>query len=310
MIDRRIPIPDEKIMPGSHIIHATVPRRATSLVLASLDIGRVLADRDGVTVRALGTCMYPVVRPGDVLRMQSRSAADVVVGDIAICRGQGFLFGHRVIAKGVRDGRPFILTRPDRARGGSDVPTFDENLLGVVIAIERNGKRVPFQPRAYPWFMRRTYAARRALIEAGPRARLWIVDVLARVQSRAWYGNMARRWFVLTRPSTAYTIRLPMNATLGDAVYRQLEPREFDARTTWQGRAVERWTLALHLNRARETAAWATFALCADNTWRVEESHVRLRYCAMGLHELLLRQAEAILAKGGYQVSVDGNRQP
>jgi hypothetical protein len=310
MMDRRNPNPDDRTMPGSPLIQATVPRRSTSLLLASLDIGRVLADRDGVTVRALGTCMYPNVRPGDILRIQSRLAADAVVGDIAVCRGQGFLFGHRVIAKGVREGRPFILTRPDRARGGSDVLTFDENLLGVVIAIERNGKRVPLQPRAVPRLLRQTYAVRLALIEAGPRARFWLLDALARVQSRAWYGNIARRWYLYTRPCISYIVRLPMNEALGDAVYRQLEPREFDARATWQGRAVERWTLALHLNRARKPAAWTTFARCADDAWRVEESHVRLRYCAMGLNELLLGQAEAILAKDGYQLSVDGNRQP
>src|SRR5512136_1699800 len=117
-----------------------------SLVLASLDIGRVLADRDGVTFRAQGTCMYPAVRPGDVLRIQSRAAAQVNVGDMAVCRGDDFLFSHRVIAKGECDGRAFIVTRPDRAHNESDAPTFDEDLLGVVVAITRNDKPVPLAP--------------------------------------------------------------------------------------------------------------------------------------------------------------------
>ena len=289
-------------MPASEIIQAAAPRRATSLVLASLEIGRVLADRDGVTFRAQGACMYPTVRAGDVLRIESCSAADVVVSDIAVCRGQDFLFGHRVIGKGVRDGRPFIVTRPDRTHEGSDVPTFDENLLGVVIAIERNGKRVPLQMRAYTCLVRRYYAARLALIEAEPRGRFWLVNTLARVYSRGMFQKIPRWWFALTRPRVLYTVRLPLNTKLGDAVYRQLEPRDFDVRARWQGRMIECWTLALHVNGTRQPAAWATFVRGADDAWRVEESHVRLRYCAVGFSDVLMRQAEAILAKVGYQL--------
>jgi len=98
--------------PSPFILHPPFFARF-SLVLASLDMGRVLADRDGVTFRAQGTCMYPNVRPGDVLRIRSRAAAQVNISDLAVCRGNGFLFSHRVIAKGERDGRAFIVTRPD-----------------------------------------------------------------------------------------------------------------------------------------------------------------------------------------------------
>ena len=38
-----------------------------SLVLASMDIGRVLADCDGLTFRAQGTCLAPDVQDGDLL---------------------------------------------------------------------------------------------------------------------------------------------------------------------------------------------------------------------------------------------------
>jgi hypothetical protein len=268
-----------------------------SLVLASLDIGRVLADRDGVTFRAQGTCMYPTVRPGDVLRIQSRRAAVVAVGDIAVCRTPDYLFSHRVIATGERDGRAYIVTRPDRSRAGSDAPTFDENLLGVVVAITRNGKPVPLQPTRYPWLIRRYYAARVALIEAKPRALFWLASALAHAQSHTLYRHIAHRLFMLTRPRISYSVRLPLNAKLGDAVYRQFAPAEFDAQAKWQGRAIDRWTLALLLNEARQSAAWMTFARNADATWRVVESYVRVRYRGVGLDDALMRQAEEILAR-------------
>jgi hypothetical protein len=271
-------------------------------------MGRVLADRDGVTFRAQGTCMYPSVRPGDVLRIRSRLAAAVVVGDIVVCRGPDYLFGHRVIAKGERDGRAFIVTRPDHAHEGSDAPTFDEDLLGVVVAIERHGKSVPLQPAAYPGLARWCYAVRLAIIEAAPRAQLWLANVLARAQRLTLYRKIARWWLALARPHITYTVQLPLNGKLGASVHRRLTPDEFDPQMEWRGRAIQRWTLALHLNDARQPAARATFARDADDAWRVEESRIRLRYRGARLNNALMRQAKAILAKGGYQLSVNGGR--
>jgi hypothetical protein len=236
----------------------------SSLVLASLDIGRVLTDRDGVTFRAQGTCMCPAVRPGDVLRIQSRPAAAVAVGDIAVCRAPDYLFGHRVIGKGERDGRAYIVTRPDRARAGSGAPTFDENLLGVVITIERNAKRVRLRPTGYPWLACWYFAACLVLTELQPHVLAALMTTLARIQDSALYRRMARGSLALLHPQVGYTVQLPFNSKL-DGVYRPLAPDEFDVRMEWQGRAVERWTLALRLSDARQPAAWATFARDGDH---------------------------------------------
>ena len=270
----------------------------SSLVLASLNIGRVLADRDGVTFRAQGTCMYPTIRRGDVLRIQSRLAANVRVGDIAVCRVPDFLFGHRVIAKGERDGRAYIVTRPDRARAAGDAPTFDENLLGVVITIERNGKQVPPHPTAYPWLAPWYFAARLVLTELQPRVLDGLMTALSRIQDSAPYRRMAGGLLALAHPRVSYTLQLPFNSEL-DGVYRPLAPDEFDVRMEWQGRAVERWTLALRLSDARQPAAWATFAREGDQAWRVEESYVRVRCRGAGLDDALMRQAKVILARSG-----------
>jgi hypothetical protein len=268
-----------------------------SLVLASLDIGRVLADRDAVTFRAQGTCMYATVRPGDVLRVQSRTVAPVRVGDLAVCRGSGFLFGHRVTAKGEQDGRAYVVTRSDRTREGGDAPTFDKDLLGVVVAIMRNGKPMPLAPREYAWPVRGYLAMRLVLIEAAPRIQAWLANALSSMQTLSLYRSLARAWFGLTRPHVLYTVRLPLNGALGDVAYRQLAPGEFDARATWQGRAVERFTLTLHLNGEREPAACATFARGAGNAWRVDQSRVRVRYRGAGFEDALIRQADTILTR-------------
>ena len=268
-----------------------------SLALASLDIGRVLADRDGVTFRAQGTCMYPTLRPGDVLRIRSCDASAVAVGDIAVCRTPDYLFSHRVIATGERDGASYVVTRPDRAVAGGDAPTFDDDLLGVVVDIERDGRSVPLRPTAYARPMQLYYRLRLALLEAEPRARLWAQTLADRVQRGSAYDWAARRWYARRRPKLRITVRTPVNATLGEAVSRELEPAAFDTEQEWHGRRLERWTLVAQVGDERRPAASLTYARDADGTWRPEVSQVRVRYRGSGLDEALLRQAEAILRR-------------
>jgi GNAT superfamily N-acetyltransferase len=278
---------------------ATTSRiKSKSLVRASLELGRVLADRNGVTFRAKGTCMYPTVRAGDVLRIQSCRAADVSVGDIAVGRKPGFLFAHRVIGKGLERGRAYIITRPDQSQVGSDGPTFDESLLGKVVTIERNSRAVPLHPFAHPWPVRGYYALRLAWVEVVQPMRAGLAHALESVQATTLYRGLAMSWLALARPRISYAVRLPMPA-LGDAVYRQLPPETFDVRTDWRGRPVDRWTLTLHLDGNRQPVAWASFARSGAADWHLVESFVCARYRGAGLDDKLLRRAEAILEGEG-----------
>lgn len=270
-----------------------------SLVRASLDIGRVLADRDGVTFRAQGTCMYPTIRPGDVLRIQPRTAAQVAVGEIAVCRRPGYLFSHRVIATGQQAGQAFIVNRPDRSVEGSDNPIFDKDLLGVVIEIKRKGRQVPLSQLDNPYLARCYYALHLSLLEVAPRLLVWFSNVLAGPQSTRQYGWLARGWLAMMRPAITYTVRVPLNANLGPAVYRQFAPGEFDPQTAWQGRHIERWTLNLFLNAAHEPAGWITLVRDNAGAWQIEKGHIRVRYRGMGFQSALQKQAQKILAGCG-----------
>ena len=283
---------------------------ARNVSSAFLEIGRVLADRDGVTFRAKGTCMYPTVRAGDVLRVQSRPAVDIRVGDIAVFRRLNYLFGHRVIDKGSANGRAYIVTRPDGRRDGSESPIFDEDLLGVVVAIERAGKQVPIQPRAYLWPARCYFACRLALLDAVSFRLFRWAKALAILQETAPYRKMARLWFSVARPRITYLVRLPMPA-MGDAVCRQLPPETFDVRQDWRERPVQRWTLTLHLDGAHQPAASATMVRGTDDVWSVTELFVHPRYRGAGLDEALMRQIDDILRRtGGAQQARAGREEP
>jgi hypothetical protein len=238
--------------------------------------------------------MYPTIRPGDILHIQSRAVVDVSVGDIAVSRRQGVLFAHRVISKGTEEGRACVVTRPDRAEAGNDAPTFDEGLLGMVVAIERRGRRMPLHPSTDSWPVRGILSLRLALTEALSSALPRLAQMLEKIQATALYRLMASSWPTLVRPCISYRVRLPM-PTMGGAVYRELAPEGLDLQADWKGRPVTRWTLTLHLNGRRQAAAWATFARDSVTGWRMIESFESARYRGTGLDEMLFRQAMAIL---------------
>lgn len=267
-----------------------------SLVLVSLDIGRELTDRGNLTFRAKGTCMYPTIRPGDVLRVQSRSAADISVGDIAVYRRTKLLFSHRVIEQGQEAGRFYVATRPDGALDGSDGRTFDENLLGVVTAIERKGKPMPLGKVNYPWLVSRYFDLHVVLIKFASAFGYRWDQRLARMQGSVLYRRVAKTWLALAKPRFSFAVRLPMPA-LGEAVYRQMTPETFDVEKDWRGKPVKRWTLTLHLHGKDQPVAWSKFLRDETDEWRVEETFVLKRYRGAGVDEMLKREGDRILSQ-------------
>jgi hypothetical protein len=285
------------------------PRPALSLVRASLDLGRVLVDRDGVVLRARGTCMYPTIRNGDFLRVRSRKAEDVRVGDIAVCRRPAYMFGHRVIGTGIEAGRAFILTRPDTSNGESDGPTFDDNLLGVVVEARRAGKIVSLEPRSYPRLARWAYAARLAPSHAAFLIRRRLIQALFLAQRTAVYRRLGKLWLARARSRMSFAVLVPFLATLGDSVFQEFPVDVFDPRTPLRDKLVVRWTLVMKLRGARHPVARMTFAIDEEGQWKTEDSHIRMRYRGIGLEMELNTEASRILAehdirlfKGGFGI--------
>jgi hypothetical protein len=272
-----------------------------SLVLASLEVGRLLADSNRQVFRAQGTCMYPDVRPGDILRIGSRPASEVRVGDIAVCRRPHLLFGHRVIGKGVQDGRAFVLTRPDRARSGDDGPTFDEDLLGVVTAIERAGRRLSPEEIKYSRPASTSLSFRLAFIDFRIRARYQGLKWLGRVQENPIYRMIARPLIRLFRGRPAFSVQLPMKS-VGDSLFQSIPLDAFDFRPDGDaGRLSNRWTLAVTFRGDRRAAALARFERCpvesAAPHWRLVELLVRTRYRGAAIEKQLVERAR--LARKG-----------
>jgi hypothetical protein len=246
--------------------------------------------------------MYPCVQPDDTLHIESRLIEDIKVGDIAIVRHNRFLFGHRTIAKGEDEDGPYIITRPDRSNQGSDGPTHEENILGVVTRIERRGKQsstatIPLRGRA---------KVRISLWEWWNwDARLRLSKSLERVQRLRLYKIIAALCVKVRHPHPRYEVRTPLKPRQSHDLYRAFPLDQFDVnQPLQQGKPLMEWTLALYLDAMRTPAAWITMIRRPEECprgkgWHIEDLWVRIRYRGAGLEDALARQAEKILARSG-----------
>lgn len=230
--------------------------------------------------------MYPCVQPGDTLHIESRLLEDIKVGDIAVVRHNGFLFGHRTIAKGEDEDGPYIVTRPDRCNQGNDGPTHEENILGVVKRIERSGQEASTAPKP----LRGCAKVRVSLWEWWNwDARLRLSKRLEWVQRLRLYKSIAALCVRALHPQHRYEVRVPLKPGQTYDLYRVFPPDQFDVtQPLQQGKPVMEWTLTLYIDKTRAPAGWATLLRSPEGCprgkgWHIEDLWVRIRYRGAGL---------------------------
>lgn len=270
-----------------------------SLVVSSLELGKILAKKDRIKFRASGNCMYPSIRPGDTLHIDPRDVAQIAVGDVAIFRRGNSIVGHRTISKGTdkNQDRTYITTRPDRIRQGDDGPAYDEDVLGVVSHIERKGKFV--SPRLPRYLRSRLYlAALLKLWEYREATLKKAMERFARIQRSKAYLRVAQLLFTTFSPSVGVSLRIPISPWQRYDLYQKLSPSEAEGLSRQNS-----FTLDLFTSERHRPAATMTFLFrppeCAFAGWWVKDVQVRVRYRGVGLEERLLRHAEEVLKRWG-----------
>jgi signal peptidase I len=88
-----------------------------------------------------GWSMLPNIWPGELLAIEAAGTSHLEPGDIVLFRRDRRMFVHRVIESGDGSGKGSILTRGD-AMPQPDPPVSDQELLGKVRFIFRNGKQI------------------------------------------------------------------------------------------------------------------------------------------------------------------------
>jgi signal peptidase I len=96
----------------------------------------VLASFGQARLPVTGSSMFPCMQPGDLLEIR-RPAGPIRSGDVVIYQRHDRLVVHRVVGQTA----DLIVTRGDRLRH-PDAPVPVNEVLGIVAAIERRGRRI------------------------------------------------------------------------------------------------------------------------------------------------------------------------
>jgi signal peptidase len=122
-------------------------------------------------LRASGWSMLPAIWPGDLLIIRRRQNQEVATGDVVVFGRGTRLVAHRVVEKKENGFGTTILTRGD-AVSLPDSPLSESELLGKLVFIVRNGKRIlpgrqlPACSRVVVAVLRRCEFAARVLMRA------------------------------------------------------------------------------------------------------------------------------------------------
>ena len=115
----------------------------------------LIENTGGLRFRAQGRSMLPSIRGGDVITLEKADAKDLRLGDVVLIRNAtDSLLAHRIFGQ---DGDTW--TTCGDALNMHDVPFKADQLIGRVVAIERDGVEKPMSLR---WARFMAWASRRS----------------------------------------------------------------------------------------------------------------------------------------------------
>jgi signal peptidase I len=269
-----------------------------SLAVCSLELAKFLTELGKTAFRALGTCMYPTVLPGDLLHIEPGNIRGIQVGDIVVFRRGGNFFGHRTIAKGEDTHGPYILTRPDRSFSGDDGPSYDRDLLGIVRRIERNSRILGPEPKTCTRWEQAYYSCRLILIEFKQAAIARLQGWLISAQQTGMYQLFAEFWLARSSRALDFVIQTPLHDQTASSFFRKFAGSEIDTFNPGDHGGPAYWTITLQVDH--KPAAMLAFFRCPEECpyagWWLSEAYSRIRYRGTGIEEKLFRKAKEILA--------------
>jgi hypothetical protein len=121
----------------------------------------VLSRGSALRFRATGRSMHPTIRDGENITVVAVPAARMAPGDIVLYRGETGMIAHRLIAIERRDGVMRFIMRGD-SHDLPDEPVDGACIFGLVVAVDRSGRRVRLDSRAARLRHLARTAARRA----------------------------------------------------------------------------------------------------------------------------------------------------
>jgi signal peptidase I len=105
-------------------------------------IEALLRGGHSVRFRAPGSSMHPTIRNGEIITVAPLGESAIQLGDVVLYRRGRAAIAHRVIRMQSASGRSGAFVLQGDAAISCDRPVCFAQLLGRVLAIERDGRRV------------------------------------------------------------------------------------------------------------------------------------------------------------------------
>lgn len=274
----------------------------TGFILQVFELAKTIAKKGLVKFRSHGTCMYPCIKPGDTLHIEPKNAEQIKIGNVAVYRRCNRLFSHRTIDKGKDNGLYYIFTRPDTAESGREGPIFDENILGIVSTIERDGKIFKPVQKSYPLdesivlkFLLKLYQLKHFVIEN-------IAIVITYIQPIKIYRRIARFLFSRTNNKLDFSILVPLKSKKTNRFYQKFSFQEFAAQhLNKKGNLPSKWLFVLNMNS--KEAAFLSFIykpqIASFPGWWILDDWIRISCRGTGIEEKMLDQVDNLFGQMG-----------
>lgn len=118
-----------------------------------------------VRFRPGGQSMRPAIKDGEAILVEPVKLSQIHPDDIILYRMERGVIAHRVQRLEQRGGDILFITRGDTSHA-DDAPVPAEDVLGLVVAVERDGRTITLTGRTARW--------RRAARRLASRVRSWL----------------------------------------------------------------------------------------------------------------------------------------
>ena len=283
----------------SHFSSSPLGARDEVCIVEVFELAKPATENRLVEFRSHGTCMYPCLRQGDILQIEPRTAGEIRIGDIVVFRRSNYLYAHRAVDKGKYGSVSYIVTRADRPGGGSDGPSFDEDILGVVSNATRRGVKLnlgkkddTYGGKAFFNLYLKWYIFKKRLFEKA-------IDIILYTQQIKIYKKIAGFLFSGLRKKINIYIRGPMSFKITSRFYQDIsqEDLKLSISEALEHQALATWSMVAHM-RSRFVGTLSFVYKpenCPFSGWWLSDPGVRIRYRGMGIEERLFKESDAIL---------------
>ena len=257
----------------------------------------------GFKFKAAGWCMFPVLKKGDILKVEPVRIEDIKIGDIPVYRSQANLLAHRIVDKRIIEGKQFIITRADSSttenrdsENANKVPP--ENLLGRIVEVRRGGKAFSTEKRKTTSWDKLLYKKTMACLSLTTLFKETLETTLTKIQSFKVYAALGRKFTAGLKPYLDFELAIPFSNAILNRIYtyKRLDDTEIDISMLTKAKVFH---LVMKFNNA--SLGCVTFLNkphpCPYKGFWISDIYIRLRYRRLGFESILLEKAEGVLRR-------------